>query len=468
MTAKLIDGKKISDYFRAEYKLRVDRLIAQGSRPGLAVVIVGSDPASQVYVRNKARACEAVGMHSEVHALGIDISQADLTAFVCKLNADPAIHGILVQLPLPNQIDGRAVIEAIAPHKDVDGFHYANMGALVIDESWFPPCTPYGVMKMLEYEGITIEGRCRHPDCCSRQTLHDQRHHDQARCRRDRRGHQPPCRRQAGGRCRFRVCAKSGIRDHAGAGWRWANDDHDVARQYAARCRACGRPRGVEERNDDRMTGEFPDSIREAHRFGDVDPDSLLIDFPSLGELLEARAREHPDALFMRYFDDDAGETATFSYRQFAQLVERAANFLAFHGLKSGDCLATLSYNHPMGAVLLFAGWKLGLIVAPQNVSEDDARIAFILRDAEVKLFLAHPALLERARQLAADMPELQPLQSFDDVLAGGGSTIAAIPAIGDYRRNPALIVYTSGTTGNPKGVALTQYNLMINAGSRR
>ena len=159
MTAKLIDGKKISDYFRAEYKLRVDRLIAQGSRPGLAVVIVGSDPASQVYVRNKARACEAVGMHSEVHALGIDISQADLTAFVCKLNADPAIHGILVQLPLPNQIDGRAVIEAIAPHKDVDGFHYANMGALVIDESWFPPCTPYGVMKMLEYEGIAVEGK---------------------------------------------------------------------------------------------------------------------------------------------------------------------------------------------------------------------------------------------------------------------------------------------------------------------
>ena len=159
MTAKLIDGKKISDYFRAEYKLRVDRLIAQGSRPGLAVVIVGSDPASQVYVRNKARACEAVGMHSEVHALGIDISQADLTAFVGKLNADPAIHGILVQLPLPNQIDDRAVIEAIAPHKDVDGFHYANMGALVIDESWFPPCTPYGVMKMLEYEGITIEGK---------------------------------------------------------------------------------------------------------------------------------------------------------------------------------------------------------------------------------------------------------------------------------------------------------------------
>ena len=159
MTAKLIDGKKISDFFRAEYKLRVDRLIALGSRPGLAVVIVGNDPASQVYVRNKARACEAIGMYSEVHALPTDISQRDLTAFVETLNVNPAIHGILVQLPLPTHIDDRVVIEAIASDKDVDGFHYANMGALVIDESRFPPCTPYGVMKMLEYEGIAVEGK---------------------------------------------------------------------------------------------------------------------------------------------------------------------------------------------------------------------------------------------------------------------------------------------------------------------
>ena len=159
MTAKRIDGKIISDFFRAEYKVRVDRLIAHGSRPGLAVVIVGNDPASQVYVRNKARACEAIGMHSEVHARAGDISQADLTAFIETLNVDPAIHGILVQLPLPKHINDRAVIEAIAPGKDVDGFHYANMGALVIDESWFPPCTPYGIMKMLEYEGVAIEGR---------------------------------------------------------------------------------------------------------------------------------------------------------------------------------------------------------------------------------------------------------------------------------------------------------------------
>ena len=159
MTAKRIDGKIISDFFRAEYKVRVDRLIAHGSRPGLAVVIVGNDPASQVYVRNKACACEAIGMHSEVHARAGDISQADLTAFIETLNVDPAIHGILVQLPLPKHINDRAVIEAIAPGKDVDGFHYANMGALVIDESWFPPCTPYGIMKMLEYEGVAIEGR---------------------------------------------------------------------------------------------------------------------------------------------------------------------------------------------------------------------------------------------------------------------------------------------------------------------
>ncbi len=159
MTAKIIDGKVISDFFRAEYKRRVDRLASSGIRPGLAVVIVGDDPASQVYVRNKAKACESIGMYSEVHPLPSTTSQAALTAFVETLNARPEIHGILVQLPLPKGLDDRAVIEAIAAEKDVDGFHYANMGALVIDESPYPPCTPYGVMKMLEYEGITIEGK---------------------------------------------------------------------------------------------------------------------------------------------------------------------------------------------------------------------------------------------------------------------------------------------------------------------
>lgn len=159
MTAKIIDGKRIAEFFRVEFKLRVDRLLLAGLRPGLAVVIVGDDPASQVYVRNKARACESIGMHSEVHALAGTTTQQTLSAFVGRLNVDPAIHGILVQLPLPEGIDDRAVIEAIAPEKDVDGFHYANMGALVIDESRYPPCTPYGVMKMLEYEGVVIEGK---------------------------------------------------------------------------------------------------------------------------------------------------------------------------------------------------------------------------------------------------------------------------------------------------------------------
>ena len=159
MSAKRIDGKLISDFFRAEFKLRVDRLIERGTRPGLAVVIVGGDPASQVYVRNKARACESIGIHSEVHALSADVSQDELTAFVESLNENPTIHGILVQLPLPKHIDDRAVIETVSPEKDVDGFHYANMGALVVDESRFPPCTPYGVMKMLEYEGFAVEGQ---------------------------------------------------------------------------------------------------------------------------------------------------------------------------------------------------------------------------------------------------------------------------------------------------------------------
>jgi methylenetetrahydrofolate dehydrogenase (NADP+) / methenyltetrahydrofolate cyclohydrolase len=137
----------------------VARLIEEGVRPGLAVVIVGDDPASKVYVRNKALACEAIGMHSEVHAMSADTSEAHLISFVRSLNANEMIHGILVQLPLPRSIDSRAVIEAITPEKDVDGFHYHNVGSLVVGESAFYPCTPWGVMKMLEQEGIAVEGK---------------------------------------------------------------------------------------------------------------------------------------------------------------------------------------------------------------------------------------------------------------------------------------------------------------------
>jgi methylenetetrahydrofolate dehydrogenase (NADP+)/methenyltetrahydrofolate cyclohydrolase len=127
--------------------------------PGLAVVIVGDDPASRIYVRNKALACEQAGMHSEVHALPGDTPQARLLEFLRQLNADPAVHGILVQLPLPKGLAARAVIEAIAPEKDVDGFHYRNVGALFVGEAAFYPCTPWGVMKLLEEEGVSVEGK---------------------------------------------------------------------------------------------------------------------------------------------------------------------------------------------------------------------------------------------------------------------------------------------------------------------
>jgi methylenetetrahydrofolate dehydrogenase (NADP+)/methenyltetrahydrofolate cyclohydrolase len=158
MTARIIDGKAIAAEFRAEFAIRVERLKRRGIVPGLAVVIVGEDPASQVYVRNKALASGAIGLHSEVHALSTDTTAAQLIAFVRRLNADPAIHGILVQLPLPKHIDSAAVIEAIAPEKDVDGFHYFNVGSLVLGKPAFYPCTPWGVMKMLEHEGVAVEG----------------------------------------------------------------------------------------------------------------------------------------------------------------------------------------------------------------------------------------------------------------------------------------------------------------------
>jgi len=158
MSAALIDGKAIAATFRQELAVRVARLKDRGVVPGLAVLLVGEDPASQVYVRNKALACESTGIHSEVHRLSAGTSQAQLIAFVERLNADPAIHGILVQLPLPRPLDSRAVIEAIRPDKDVDGFHYFNVGSLVVGEPAFYPCTPWGVMKMLEHEGVAIEG----------------------------------------------------------------------------------------------------------------------------------------------------------------------------------------------------------------------------------------------------------------------------------------------------------------------
>src|SRR5436190_5477514 len=158
MTAKRIDGKAIAASYQAELAVRIGRLVEEGIVPSLAVVIVGDDPASKVYVRNKALASEAIGIRSQVHALPADTSQATLIALVKGLNADSSVHGILVQLPLPKHLTSRAVIEAIDPAKDVDGFHYDNIAALVVGEPAFYPCTPWGIMKILEHEGVPVEG----------------------------------------------------------------------------------------------------------------------------------------------------------------------------------------------------------------------------------------------------------------------------------------------------------------------
>ena len=150
MTAQLIDGNALSRQLRTEVAQRAAALKARGTTPGLAVVLVGDNPASQVYVRNKVKACEDSGLHSVLEKYEADMTEAALLARVQALNNDPAIHGILVQLPLPKHIDAQKVIEAISPAKDVDGFHIASAGALMTGMPGFWPCTPYGCMKMLE------------------------------------------------------------------------------------------------------------------------------------------------------------------------------------------------------------------------------------------------------------------------------------------------------------------------------
>ena len=159
MTAQLIDGNALSTRLRAEVAQRALALKARGVTPGLAVVLVGDNPASQVYVRNKVKACEAAGLHSVLEKYEADMSQAQLLERIAALNADPAIHGILVQLPLPPHIDAQTVIEAISPAKDVDGFHVASAGALMTGLPGFWPCTPYGCMKMLESIGYALKGK---------------------------------------------------------------------------------------------------------------------------------------------------------------------------------------------------------------------------------------------------------------------------------------------------------------------
>lgn len=158
MSAQIIDGNALAKKIRLEIASRTTALVKKGIKPGLAVLLVGEDPASQVYVRNKVKACEEAGMHSLLERLPVDLSEAALLKRIQELNLDPNIHGILVQLPLPKHLNSHIVIESIAPEKDVDGFHVANAGALMIGAPLFRPCTPYGCMKMLESIDYPIRG----------------------------------------------------------------------------------------------------------------------------------------------------------------------------------------------------------------------------------------------------------------------------------------------------------------------
>ena len=158
MTAHLINGKQIAADTQAQIKTRVTALAARGINPGLAVILVGDNPASHVYVTNKVKSCGAVGMHSVLEQYSADLTQDKLLERIHALNHDPDIHGILVQLPLPKHIDEHAVLEAISPLKDVDGFHLINAGALMTGQPRLRACTPYGVMKMLEHSNIPLRG----------------------------------------------------------------------------------------------------------------------------------------------------------------------------------------------------------------------------------------------------------------------------------------------------------------------
>lgn len=159
MTAKILDGNALAQKLRADFKTRAEALAARGTRPGLAVILVGEDAASQVYVRNKVNACAQAGFHSEKISYPPEVEAQVVLEKIAELNADPKIHGILVQLPLPKHFDSDAVLKAIAPAKDVDGFHAENVGALVQGQPRFIPCTPYGVMQFLADAGIDPKGK---------------------------------------------------------------------------------------------------------------------------------------------------------------------------------------------------------------------------------------------------------------------------------------------------------------------
>jgi methylenetetrahydrofolate dehydrogenase (NADP+) / methenyltetrahydrofolate cyclohydrolase len=159
MSAQLIDGVKLSQQLRAEIAQRAAALAAAGKQPGLAVILVGEDPASQVYVRNKVKACNDVGFHSVLEKYDAELAEADLLERIDALNNDPRIHGILVQMPLPRHINPQKVIEAISPKKDVDGYSVLSAGELMTSLPGLRPCTPYGCMKLIESTGVDLRGK---------------------------------------------------------------------------------------------------------------------------------------------------------------------------------------------------------------------------------------------------------------------------------------------------------------------
>ncbi len=159
MVARILDGKALAASIRADLKQKVAALEQRGVRPGLAVILAGEDAASRVYVRNKVLASEQTGVRSELCEFPSSVSESELLDRVAALNADPAVHGILVQLPLPKQVNAARILQAVAPAKDVDGFHAANLGALLAGNPTVVPCTPAGVMRLLEHAGVRLAGQ---------------------------------------------------------------------------------------------------------------------------------------------------------------------------------------------------------------------------------------------------------------------------------------------------------------------
>ena len=158
-SARILDGKALAASVRADVKQSVERLATRGVRPGLAVILAGEDPASRVYVRNKVRACEETGVRSFLYEYPASVGESELLERVASLNSDPAVHGILVQLPLPKHLDGARILHAVSPSKDVDGFHEANLGALLAGTPRFVACTPAGVLRLMDHAGVELAGR---------------------------------------------------------------------------------------------------------------------------------------------------------------------------------------------------------------------------------------------------------------------------------------------------------------------